>query len=115
MAEEITFESLGLKKPLEKMTAKELRELCIEKIPPITGASGKSKEELIAEIKELFNLEGEGENKVSPYKETIWSIKREIRDLREARTKAESRQEKERIRKKINKLKKRTRRLSASL
>ena len=51
MAEEI---NLDLKKPLDKMTAKELRQLAIEKIPQITGASGMDKDQLVKAIKEVL-------------------------------------------------------------
>ena len=48
MSEEIKLE---LKKPLDKMTAKELRQLAIDQIPQITGASGMDREQLLAAIK----------------------------------------------------------------
>lgn len=114
MSEELSFESLNLKKPLEKMTAKELRELVIDKIPQITGASGMDKSELLSAIKEVFGIEEEGAG-VSPYKEQIYSIKRQIRDLRAKRQEVSDRKEREKLRKEISKLKKRTRRLAASL
>lgn len=114
MSEEMSFESLNLKKPLEKMTAKELRELVIEKIPQITGASGMSKEDLLSAIKEVFGIEDK-EGGVSPYKDQIFSIKRQIRDLRATKQAASDSRERDRLRKQISKLKKRTRRLAASL
>lgn len=111
---EASLESLGLSKPLDKMTAKELRELVIEKIPQITGASGMSKEELVTAIKEVFGIVDE-EGAVSPYKKQITSIKNEISGLREERLKSSSRKEREILRKKINKLKKRSRRLARAV
>ncbi len=45
---------LELKKPLEKMTAKELRELSMKQLPQVVGASGMGKEELLAEIKKVL-------------------------------------------------------------
>ncbi len=113
MSEEITFESLNLQKPLEKMTAKELRQMVMEKIPQITGASGMSKEELLSNIKEFFDLTDE-EGKVSPYQEQITATKRQIRELRaqkQSMTDA-SRKERDKVRKKIKRLKRRTRRMS---
>lgn len=114
MSEEISFESLNLKKPLEKMTAKELRELIIDKIPQITGASAMGKEELLSAIKEVFGIE-EKEGGHSPYKDQIYSIKRQIRDLRAQKLEAADKKQREKLRKEISKLKKRTRRLAASL
>ncbi|WP_027185771.1 hypothetical protein [Desulfovibrio inopinatus] len=114
MSEEITLEQLNLKKPLDKMTAKELRELVIEKIPQITGASGMDKDQLVATIKELFGIVDE-EGAVSPYKKQILSLKASLKALREDKaglSKETPRKDREIIRRKINKIKKRTRRLA---
>ncbi len=108
---EVSFESLGLTKTLDKMTAKELRQLAMEKIPAIVGASSMSKEDLVARIKELFDISDE-DGSVSPYKDQILGLKREIRDLRAAKEQADGRKERDVLRRKINKLKKRTRRLA---
>ncbi len=113
--EKLTLESLNLKKPLEKMTAKELRELCIEKIPQISGASGMDKEELLQNIKEFFGLLDD-ESKKSPYKDQILSIKQEIKELkaRKQELAAKENKEKERLRKRIKKLKRQTRQLAVN-
>ncbi|MCK9240058.1 hypothetical protein [Desulfocurvus sp.] len=111
MSDELTLESLDLKKPLDKMTQKELRELCMEKIPMITGASGMSKEELLPAIKEILGIEDE-EIEGTPYKDQIHAIKQDIRSLRAKKGESSNRKEREILRKKINKLKKRTRRLA---
>ncbi len=113
-AKEISFEELGLTKPLEKMTAKELRELCVKKLPMITGASSQSKEELIGKIKEVFGMSDE-EGAVSPYKDQIFSIKKTIRELRVKKEEVTERAQRDRIRRKINTLKKRTRRLARAV
>jgi len=114
MAEEpeITLESLNLKKPLEKMTAKELRQLAIDKIPQITGASGMSKEELLYSIKDLCGLIDK--DSVSPNKEEIWSIKKEIKQLQAQKEQLPKtdRAEREKMRQRIKRLKNRTRRLA---
>ncbi|HMB31052.1 MAG TPA: hypothetical protein VKN82_04440 [Desulfohalobiaceae bacterium] len=115
MAEQISLESLNLKKPLEKMTAKELRELAIDKIPQIVGASGMDKEELLHEIKTACGLIDE-ESNISQYKEQIWNIKREMRKLRDQKhnlPKSEQK-EKDRLRKQIKKMKRQTRSLAAT-
>lgn len=111
---EVTFESLGLTKPLDKMTSKELRALCVAKIPAIVGASGMSKEDLVVKIKELFGISTE-EGGVSPYKEQILGIKRQIRELRLKKKSTEEHKERDVLRRRINKLKKRTRRLARAV
>ena len=114
-AMEISFDSLELKKPLDKMTAKELRQLCIDKLPMITGASGMDKDELVAKIKEVFGMADEEGNKVSPYKAQISGLKKDIKGMRVQKKELTSRKEREAIRRKINKWKKRTRRLAAAV
>lgn len=111
---ELTLESLGLKKPLDKMTAKELRDLVMEKIPQVTGASGMDKGELVTAIKEVLGITEE-EGAANPYKEQIFSIKRDIKSLRAEKASCGSRKERDVLRKKINKLKKRTRRLARAV
>ncbi len=115
MAEQISLESLNLKKPLEKMTAKELRELAIDKIPQIVGASGMDKNELLHEIKKICGLIDE-ESNVSPYKEQIWSIKKEMRNLREQKQNLpkSERKERDKLRKQIKKMKRQTRSLATT-
>jgi FtsZ-binding cell division protein ZapB len=108
---EISFEDLGLTKPLDKMTAKELRALCVAKIPAIVGASGMAKDELVSNIKEIFGI-NDDEGNVSPYKDQIQALKKEIKELRVKKEAVEARKDREVLRRKINKLKKRTRRLA---
>jgi len=114
MSEEITLESLELKKPLEKMTAKELRQLAMDKIPQIVGASGMQKEELLSKIKEVLGLEEEGA--VSPYKEQIIELKKEIKRLREVKLSIprKNRKERDKIRRQIKKLRRKTRILASA-
>ena len=66
---------LDLKKPLDKMTAKELRDLVLKQIPQITGASGLGKEELLVQIKGVLGIGGEDGAAISPYKTKILSMK----------------------------------------
>ena len=114
MSEELTLEALELKKPLEKMTAKELRQLAMEKIPQIVGASGMEKEELISKIKEVLGISEE--SAVSPYKEQISELKKEIKKLRMAKLEIprKNRKERDKIRKKIKKLRRKTRILAST-
>lgn len=111
---EVSFEDLGLTKPLDKMTAKELRALCLAKIPAIVGASGMSKEDLVARIKEIFGISDE-DGSISPYKEQILTIKRQIREMRLKKQATEDRKERDVLRRRITKLKKRTRRLARAV
>lgn len=111
--EEISFNDLGLSKPLDKMTAKELRQLVIDKLPMITGASGMGKDEIITAIKDVFDMKDDEEQKVSPYKARISALKGEIKELRETKAGVEDRKERDKLRRKINQLKKRTRRLAS--
>lgn len=115
MSDEITLQSLGLKKPLDKMTAKELRQLVMDKIPQITGASGMDKDQLLVAIKDVLGIKDEEGSKVNPYKEQIHSIKSDIRAMREQKASAGTRKEKDLLRRRINKLKKRTRRLARAV
>ena len=110
---EISFDELELTKPLEKMTSKELRALVMDKLPMIVGASGKDKDELVAEIKDVFGIVEE--EQISPYKKQIASIKQEIRELRAEKESLEDRVLRDRMRRKINKLKKRTRKLAKAI
>ncbi len=106
---------LDLKKPLDKMTAKELRDLVLKQIPQITGASGLGKEELLVQIKEVLGIGGEEGPKVSPYKTKILSMKGKMRELRTKRAEVSGdggRKQKDILRRQVNKLKKRTRRLA---
>ncbi len=116
MSEELKIESLNLKKPLDKMTAKELRELSIDKFPQIVGASGMGKDELLVQIKEVLGIAEEGSGR-NPYKEQIAGCKRTIKDLRNKKQElsgTEVKREKDALRKKIKKMKRLTRRLSAN-
>lgn len=110
--------NIVLKKPLDKMTAKELRELCTNNIPQITGASGMDKETLVAAVKEALGFRtDEGKKRPSPYKEQIWALKRQVRVLRKEKDQipTSQRQNRDRMRRKINLLKKRTRRLASAV
>lgn len=108
MSEELNIQ---LKKPLEKMTVKELRELAINELPQITGASGMEKETLLGTIKDMMGL-SESEH-ANPYKPQIRQLKAQILELREQKLGASQREAKT-IRRKINRLKKNTRKLSHS-
>jgi vacuolar-type H+-ATPase subunit I/STV1 len=104
----------GLKKPLDKMTVKELKELAISSFPQIVGASGKQKEDLLAEIKQALGIVEE-EGGASPYAQQIRTLKKTIAQLKVKKNQIPKtqRMEREKLRKQIHALKKKTRRLAA--
>ncbi|SDL32099.1 hypothetical protein SAMN05660337_2634 [Maridesulfovibrio ferrireducens] len=112
--EKVTLESLALKKPLDKLTTKELRELCINKMPLIAGVSGMDKDTIITNVKEFLEIVEE-EGAVSPYKDQILTIKGQIKTMRADKVKVESRKDRTLLRRKINKLKKRTRAMAKAV
>lgn len=99
-------------KALEKMTVKELREMAKE-IPQIVGVHGMKKEELIVEIKKAKGIADEPLKKtdasVSQLKQKIKALKIE----RQAALKASDKKKATIFRRRISRLKKRTRRAAA--
>jgi len=74
----------GLKKPLDKMTVKELREVAME-MPEITGVHGMNKGELLASIKEAKGIIEEPVHKTSA---TVADVKGRIKELKAKRAAA---------------------------
>ncbi len=74
----------GLKKPLEKMTVKDLREKAKD-MPEIVGVHGMKKEELIVAIKEVKGIKDQPVKKVDA---TIGEIKKEIKAIKAQRQSA---------------------------
>ncbi len=98
-------------KPLEKMTATELREMAKE-IDGITGTYGMNKAELISAIKKSKGITDEGVKKGSAG--TVRQIKEKIRELRKKRQEYIDGQDGKMadiFRHRISKLKKKTRRI----
>jgi hypothetical protein len=102
-------------KPLDKMTVTELREIAKE-IPEITGAHGIKKPELLVAIKEAKGIVDEPRKKAGPPKPKVAVAKADlkvmIRDMKAKRRQAleaKDKQMAERYRRKISKLKKKTR------
>ncbi len=96
-------------KPLEKMTAKELRELG-KQIPEITGVYGMNKAELISAIKRARGIE---EDTKTTSDASVREIKKKIKALKADREKALNNNDKKMAdiyRRRITKLKKKTRR-----
>jgi hypothetical protein len=96
-------------KPLEKMTAKELRELG-KQIPEITGVHGMNKAELIVAIKRARGIK---EDAKTTSNASVREIKKKIKSLKADREAALSNNDKKMAdiyRRRITKLKKKTRR-----
>ncbi|MGW8303600.1 MAG: Rho termination factor N-terminal domain-containing protein [Desulfobacterales bacterium] len=104
--------STAKEKPLEKMTVKELRELAKD-IPGITGVHAMKKDELIVEIKKAKGIKDEPIKKadasIADLKQKIKALKAQRRDALEAKDKKKATIFKRRI----SRLKKKTRRVAA--
>ncbi len=99
-------------KPLEKMTATELRDMAIN-LPEITGASGMNKTELIKAIKKAKGIEDTGRKKQADV--SVRQIKEKIRELKKQRQAFLEQDDKKKAdiyRKRISRLKKKTRRVA---
>ena len=97
-------------KPLEKMTATELRKYALD-LGEITGVHGMNKEELLAAIKKVKGLKEEGKKKAETV--SVRQLKEKAKELRaqkfEAIAAGEPRPKIDILRRRANRLKKRTR------
>jgi len=96
-------------KPLDRMTAKELREMALG-MEGIVGVHAMNKSELVAAIKEARGIEDEKKRDKSV---DVRSIKKRIRELRSQKEKMREAGEKDKVqmlRRRISRLKKKTRR-----
>lgn len=99
-------------KPLEKMTATELRDAA-KQISEITGAHGMNKPELIAAIKKARGIV---EDQTRKSRGSVREIKRKLRKLRALQAAAVDKNDKKMAtiyRKRASRLKKKTRRAAA--
>ncbi len=99
-------------KGIEKMTAPELREIAM-KIPGVQGAHAMDKEKLIEIIKDFLEIKEEKKPKVG--KERIREIKQKIKQLKKEKEEALKNKDKKKVqilRRRINRLKKLTRKLA---
>jgi 3-deoxy-D-manno-octulosonic-acid transferase len=95
-------------KPLDKMTSKELRELAL-KIPEITGVHGMNKSELVSAIKEARGIV---EDKTKKADTAVRDLKKKIvklKDYKEKNGESMDKKQTQIVRRRINRLKKRTR------
>jgi len=110
--EKMTEEKLeNMEKPLDKMTVKELREVALE-LPEITGAHGMKKAELLATIKKAKGIEDTPVKKSSA---TTASVKTQIKNfkkMREAALKDKNAKMAAIYRRRISRLKKKSRRVA---
>ena len=120
MAEDVKNDEQQTEKPLDKMTVVELREAAKEEIPGIKGVSGMKKDELLAALKDARGIKDEAPAKkkkkkkaTGPKKEmTVKEMKQEIVRLRaekEAIRQEGNKKKNEILRRRINRLKKMTR------
>jgi hypothetical protein len=97
-------------KPLDKMTAKELREIAL-KIPEITGVHGMNKAELLATVKKERGIVDEEKKKKTDV--SVRDIKKQIQVLKVQKGEAHEQGDKAKtktLRRRISRLKKKTRR-----
>ncbi len=98
-----------IEKPLDKMTANELRELA-KTMPEITGVHGMKKAELLVAIKKAKGIEEEVAPKAD---KTVRGIKKKIRSLKaekQAALEAKDKKMAKIYKRRISRLKKQTRR-----
>lgn len=99
-------------KNTDKLTAPELREIA-KKIPGVTGAHAKKKDELLNIVKSFLGIKEKKAPKQG--KERIGDIKKKIAQLKQEKAKALNNNDKKRasiLRRRINRLKKLTRKLA---
>lgn len=97
-------------KPLDKMTATELRAIAME-LPGITGAHGMNKPELLESIKKAKGVE-EAPSKKSRSDVSVRSLKVKIKELKKQKTACAGEDNKKMtdiFRRRISRLKKRSR------
>ena len=123
MAEDVKKEEKQAEKPLDKMTVVELREVAKEEIPGITGVTGMKKDQLLEAIKEARGIKDETPAKKKAKKKTagprkkmtVKDMKQEIVSLRAERETLRQEKDKKKleiIRRRINRLKKMTRKVA---
>jgi len=100
-----------LKKPLDKMTVKELREVALD-LPEITGVHGMNKAELLAAVKKAKGIEDTPVKKTSASLGTVKTQIKNVKKLREAALKEKNVKMAAIYRRRISRLKKKSRRVA---
>ena len=106
-------EKVKKEKPLEKMTAKELREMALE-LEGIVGVHAMNKQELIEAIKKIKGIVDEKKKRTDI---DVRAIKKKIKELRELKKQAKEKGDKKKVeilRRRMSRLKKQTRRAAAA-
>jgi len=101
-------EKIKEEKPIDKMTVKELRDVAKE-IPEITGVHGMNKAELLGSIKKAGGIKDTPKKKADASVRDIKSKIRKLKAEREAFLKANNKKMAIIFRRRISKLKKKTR------
>ena len=117
--EETTPKTPEFEKPLEKMTAPELKEVA-KQIPGLTGVHAMKKADLLAVINEYYGIEEEvpakGKKKKAEKRTvSVKELKTKIIQLREKKEEARATRDRKNIeilRRRINRLKKQTRKVA---
>lgn len=107
------------KKPLEKMTAPELKEVAKE-IPGLTGVHAMKKVDLVDLIREYYGIEEKGparekRKKADKQKVSVKELKAKIIQLRDKKEEARANKDRKNVeilRRRINRLKKKTRKVA---
>ena len=99
-------------KPLEKMTVKELREIAKD-IPGITGVHGMKKDELLVAIKEAKGIKEEPVKKADSSKTELKAQIKSLKAQRQAALEAKDKKMATIYKRRISRLKKKTRRKAA--
>ncbi len=99
-------------KPLEKMTVKELREIAKD-IPGISGVHGMKKDELLVAIKEAKGIEEEPVKKADSSTSELKSKIRSLKAQRQAALESNDKKMATIYKRRISRLKKKTRRKAA--
>lgn len=119
MSEDVKQDEKQAEKPLDKMTVVELREVIMQEIPELTGVTGMKKDQLLEALREARGIKEEPPVKkkkktAGPKKSmSVREMKLEIVRLRAEREVLRQNKDKkglEILRKRINRLKKMTRR-----
>ena len=99
----------GQEKPLDKMTVKELREIALQ-IPDLKGVHGMNKQDLLDAVKAHRGVK---EPKPKKAGRSVKQLKKQIRELKnqkQALAAEKNRKQSEILRRKLSRLKKKTRR-----